>query len=125
MKHMAKTRSNTARDNGYYTVGKVHFKLRKGSKIPANAEEVFYHDGSEEATVTASDDLGKRLVAQHENGDDFEGLVADDDEVAVDDDGETSVDEDSEVAVQGVDEVAVDEEGEQTVVKAPRKSRGK
>jgi hypothetical protein len=125
MNQMAREKKDIARDNGYYTVGQVPFKLRKGTKIPAKAEEVFYHDGTKEEAVTTSDAFAKRLVAQHENGDDFEGLVTDDDEVAVDEDSETSVDEDSEVAVQGVDEVAVDEEGEQTVVKAPRKGRGK
>lgn len=70
-----KDKRKKATADGYYTVGTVHFKIRKGKPIPENADEVFYDDP--EPVVTAGDHFAKRLKGK--SAVDAEGETADDD----------------------------------------------
>jgi hypothetical protein len=54
-----------ARADGFYTIGKSHFKMKKGKEVPANAEELFYDEP--EPVVTASDVVSRRFAAARED----------------------------------------------------------
>lgn len=45
--------------DGFYTIGKAHFKMKKGREIPVNAEGIFYD--APEPVVTVEDVVGKRF----------------------------------------------------------------
>lgn len=80
-----KDKRKKAEADGFYTVGTVHFKIRKGKPIPLNADEVFYDE--REPVVTAGDHFAKKLAAKtapEETATDAE------DETADDPDGETA-----------------------------------
>jgi hypothetical protein len=55
-------KAKKARENGVYTVGKVQFKIRKGSVIPAKAENIIYDsDRDTSQPPSASDSMTRRM----------------------------------------------------------------